>query len=76
MDCKECGACCAHAGTGATDFRKAVPTPDTEDTVCTAFSGRIGERCQCLIYANRPDDCREFEMGSVQCLDSRRIAGI
>jgi len=57
-------------------IRESVLTSNTTDITCVSFSGRVGERCGCRIYANRPEECREFEVGSEQCADARRIAGI
>jgi Fe-S-cluster containining protein len=50
---------------------------------------RQGERCaalaggpagsasfECVIYPDRPRPCREFEQGSLNCLEARRRVGL
>ncbi|MSP54121.1 MAG: hypothetical protein EXR69_00710 [Myxococcales bacterium] len=31
---------------------------------------------RCVVYADRPKTCREFEQGSVNCADARRRVGL
>jgi Fe-S-cluster containining protein len=37
---------------------------------CKALDGEIGN-CKCSIYKNRPETCREFELGGEKCLKAR-----
>ena len=46
------------------------------DRCCTAFAGRVGERCECTIHPHRPRACREFEPGSLGCLYAREAVGL
>jgi Fe-S-cluster containining protein len=43
---------------------------------CAALAGRIGERVQCGIYAERPGACRELEPGSEACDGARARHGM
>jgi hypothetical protein len=45
---------------------------------CAALSGgwSPGERYACSIYEDRPRTCREFTLGSANCLDARRRVGL
>ena len=43
---------------------------------CAALAGRIGERVQCGIYAERPGPCRELEPGSEACDRARARHGM
>jgi Fe-S-cluster containining protein len=38
--------------------------------------GTLGEKVACGIYEWRPSPCREFEAGSVPCLQARRRLGL
>lgn len=42
---------------------------------CAALAGRLGD-CRCTIYAERPSLCRQFEVGSAECLEARRRHGM
>jgi Fe-S-cluster containining protein len=44
--------------------------------VCVALRGRVGRRCACTVYRDRPHACREFRAGSAECLRARREAGV
>jgi Fe-S-cluster containining protein len=44
--------------------------------VCAAFSGKVGQRCACSIYPDRPVECRWFERGSLECRATRLEAGL
>lgn len=46
-------------GTPATGYR------------CVALVGRIGEKTLCDIYEQRPELCRKYERGSVDCRKDR-----
>jgi uncharacterized protein len=43
---------------------------------CVAFDGAPGFPCGCLIYEDRPEKCRQFEMGSVACRRARLRVGL
>lgn len=40
---------------------------------CPFLNGRIGESVSCGIYKDRPAVCREFEAGSKECREFRRM---
>lgn len=42
---------------------------------CVALEGGL-RGCRCTIYGERPLLCREFEAGSEDCLEARRMHGI
>ena len=44
--------------------------------VCAALEGVVGSTCFCGIYADRPGVCRQFEVGSRVCRETRRMMGI
>jgi uncharacterized protein len=46
------------------------------ERICTAFDGRVGQRCGCSIYGDRPGECRKFSAGSLQCQAARAEAGL
>jgi Fe-S-cluster containining protein len=41
---------------------------------CPALAGPLGD-CRCTIYPERPFLCRQFEVGSPECLEARRRHG-
>ena len=43
---------------------------------CAALGGRVGERVQCGIYAERPGPCRELEAASEACARARARHGL
>lgn len=45
---------------------------------CAALSGgdNVNGNYACTIYPNRPNTCREFTLGSENCLDARRRVGL
>lgn len=45
---------------------------DEERTGCAALEGRPGRAVTCSVYEDRPEVCRAFEAGSIQCRDARR----
>lgn len=55
--------CRSHAGAGG---RPA----------CVALEGKVGLRCGCSIYSERPGVCREFEVGEALCRAAREQAGL
>lgn len=44
--------------------------------VCIAFEGEPGAACQCTIYTDRPNACRQVEPGSFTCRESRQRFGL
>lgn len=44
--------------------------------VCDFLHGTPGRRVSCRIYATRPDVCRRFRAGSVDCLEARALIGL
>jgi Fe-S-cluster containining protein len=44
--------------------------------ICIAFRGRVGGSCGCSIYSDRPDVCRQFEVGDPLCIEARERAGL
>lgn len=49
-----------------------------EQTRCAALEGGLTaqEPYQCAIYADRPRTCRDFTLGSENCLEARRKVGL
>lgn len=43
---------------------------------CIALDGRVGECVSCSIYESRPDACRHFKSGSLECRAAREEAGL
>lgn len=43
---------------------------------CVAFDGAPGFPSGCVIYEDRPEKCRQFEMGSVACRRARLRVGL
>ena len=43
---------------------------------CKALRGIVGDEVACGIYEERPKACRRFEVGSEDCLEMRRRAGL
>lgn len=43
---------------------------------CSGFSGAPGFPCACHLYDERPQKCRDFEMGSAACRTARLHAGL
>lgn len=41
---------------------------------CAALEGEIAKMVTCSIYKDRPNVCRDFEVGSTECLRARRLA--
>jgi Fe-S-cluster containining protein len=41
---------------------------------CPQLRGVVGQQTACAIYANRPDICRIFTPGSIECLLAREVA--
>jgi Fe-S-cluster containining protein len=43
---------------------------------CAALEGNERERYHCTIYDDRPRTCRDFTLGSANCLTARRRVGL
>lgn len=83
--CSNCKACCCRlevmliSDTGvpeeyiATDKWGSETMQRLDDGWCAALDR---ETFMCSIYENRPDICRDFEMGSYECLDERSAYGL
>lgn len=87
--CDSCGACCRlMVEIGATDLMReprlrAVTrkiTGDGDRFLLADGSVKpcpmLGDDCRCTIYNTRPNLCVEFEAGSYNCQEARRIAGL
>lgn len=48
-----------------------TPTPR-----CVALNGDIGKSVGCTIYEKRSSTCREFTMGTAECLKARAAHGL
>lgn len=66
-------------GAGPRRIVKRVATPTGTRCAC------LGDSCagpvdpldyRCAVYADRPKTCREFEQGSVNCVEARRRVGL
>ncbi len=80
VTCSNCQACCCRlevmilTDTGVPDRHVAVDRWGSEsmlrldDGWCSALNR---ETLMCTIYENRPLICREFEMGSYECISER-----
>ncbi len=85
ISCANCRACCCRlevmliSDTGVPDEHVAVDEWGGEtmlrldDGWCSALDR---DTYSCTIYENRPWICREFEMGSHECLEEREILKI
>jgi hypothetical protein len=91
LDCQECGACCRAAYDSVTVDRDDPVVARRPELVvdrgeyveirragdrCAALLGGGDERFACAIYDERPRPCREFELGSENCLIARRRVGL
>lgn len=43
---------------------------------CVFLRGTIGRRVSCDVYRTRPEVCRSFQRGSVDCLEARQLMKI
>jgi Fe-S-cluster containining protein len=80
--CSNCRACCCRlevmiiSDTGVPEVHISVDKWGAEtmlrldDGWCSALDR---ETLMCLIYENRPLICREFEMGSYECITERAV---
>ena len=82
VSCSNCQACCCRlevmiiSDTGVPDVHVSVDKWGAEtmlrldDGWCSAIDR---ETFMCSIYENRPLICREFEMGSYECINERAV---
>lgn len=90
FDCAACGACCREAF-DVVELDAADPFVELHGELCVAREGRVelrrpGGRCRalsvvqgqhrCTVYATRPQTCRDFSRGSVNCLEARAKVGL
>lgn len=80
VTCSNCQACCCSlevmiiSDTGVPDRHISVDEHGSEsmlrldDGMCSALDRNT---LMCTIYENRPWVCREFEMGSYECINER-----
>jgi hypothetical protein len=89
LDCRGCGACCREAY-GVVEIGKRDPFvrahPELveregdrivllrKDGRCPALEGT--REYTCRVYEDRPRTCRDFELGSANCLEARRRVGL
>lgn len=45
-------------------------------TRCIALGGQVGVAVSCKVYNDRPNICRSFKPGSIECLGAREQAGL
>ncbi len=90
LDCRACGACCREAYhvvvVGAREPVRRRHPEMVVDRDGVAELRREGDRCAalsvadgrhtCVIYADRPRTCRDFEHGGGHCLTARRRVGL
>lgn len=89
LDCRRCGACCREAY-GVVEVAPRDPFVRAHPELVQRVDGRIvllrvdgrcpaleGEReYTCRVYDDRPRTCRDFEIGSANCLEARRRVGL
>jgi len=91
LACEDCGACCREAfhvvELGTRDpFRRARPAlvqrqdgryvlPRLPNGQCPCLQGDGGS-WRCDTYTDRPRSCRDFTLGSHNCLTARRRVGL
>ncbi len=91
LDCLACGACCRaayHSVTVDADDPVVASHPELivrrdgylelarDGDRCAALRGEIANGLACSIYADRPQTCRDFELGGEHCLTARRRTGL
>nr|WP_256372107.1 YkgJ family cysteine cluster protein [Dechloromonas sp. HYN0024] len=82
MSCDQCAACCCQLEVmlmAGDDVPRRLTTQDEwggwvmrrlDDGWCAALDR---DTMRCTIYAQRPDNCRVFEMGDDDCRRERQI---
>lgn len=87
IDCRTCGACC-RGFTVDVDASDEVPEHLTkQDSLfgwvmrerngqCIALKGKVGVGCECSIYEDRPQVCRDCFQGCSVCNLARGLQGL
>jgi hypothetical protein len=87
LDCLACGACCREAY-HTVEVGPRDPFVRAHPELLHRLDGRLhvlreGPRCACLgadyrcvVYADRPRTCRDFERAGPNCVDARRRVGL
>jgi hypothetical protein len=89
LDCRSCGACCREAY-GVVELAPRDPFVKKHPELVQEIDGRkvllrVGGRCPalegersytCRVYEDRPRTCRDFTLGSPNCLEARRRVGL
>lgn len=90
LDCLACAACCGPAF-DAVEVSQRDPVRRTQPSCIVRIDGRYqvartsDNHCinldrknqnKCVIYADRPKCCRDFEQGSANCIFARRRLGL
>ena len=63
---------------GGTEFVPKLGTKLTANgtKVCAAFEGVVCSTASCGIYEERPNACRQFDVGGKACREARRSIGL
>lgn len=89
LDCQRCGACCREAYE-VVELARREPLIRSHPELVRRVDGRVvlqrvDGRCPaleghdpyaCRVYDERPRTCRDFTLGSANCLDARRRVGL
>lgn len=91
LDCADCGACCREAF-HVVEVGRREPFARVHGALLEEEDGRLvlrrtaAGRCPCLVgeagsfrcdrYADRPRTCRDFTLGSANCVEARRRVGL
>lgn len=91
LDCRSCGACCREGYETvivSPDDPVLLTQPELivdgrewkelarDGERCAALDGDLQRGYSCRIYQDRPEPCRELEVGSANCLLARKRAGL
>jgi hypothetical protein len=66
-DCQQCGACCR---------RGVLRIMPAREGRCVQLAGIPGYQVSCRLYADRPEQCRAFQAGGLECQRLRRQIGL
>jgi len=87
-DCCECGACCFSKSDTYVQVQQEESLALAKAQACVRRDGALFLRMHeghcaqlahadgdwvCQVYRDRPSACREFERGSPECLEERRL---
>jgi Fe-S-cluster containining protein len=61
---------------GSSFFLGTRGRAESSHPVCVGLHGSVGSSCGCMIYDRRPNNCRQFEVGSDLCAAARTEAGL